>query len=154
MSPFEEGFLPPEAFDVEGTMKKFGMSRAMAEKEVRRLATQKIWMNDTYQVNIDYQPPQVGDFPRLIHLSIKRRDKLPIHDWRDLQEIKNRLVGPEHEAIELYPAESRLVDTSNQFHLWVLWDPELRLPFGYTDRLVTGVEDAEAIGARQREFNT
>jgi hypothetical protein len=37
-----------------------------------------------------------------------------VHDWRDLQRIKNQLVGPECEAVELYPAESRKVDTANQ----------------------------------------
>jgi len=29
------------------------------------------------------------------------------------------IVGEEHEAFEVYPAESRLVDTANQYHLWV-----------------------------------
>ena len=28
--------------------------------------------------------------------------------------IKNLIVGPEHEGFEIYPAESRLVDTANQ----------------------------------------
>jgi hypothetical protein len=40
------------------------------------------------------------------------------HDWRDFQCIKNDLVGAEWEALELYPAESRLVDPSNYFILW------------------------------------
>jgi hypothetical protein len=30
------------------------------------------------------------------------------------------LAGPEYEAIELYPAEDRVVDRVNQYHLYVL----------------------------------
>src|ERR1043165_2191444 len=52
-------------------------------------------------------------------LSIHNLKKTADHDWRDYQRIKNELVGPEAEGVELYPAESRLVDTSNQFHLYV-----------------------------------
>jgi hypothetical protein len=55
-----------------------------------------------------------------VKLAIQRRDGEPIHDWRDLQAIKNQLVGPQYEAFELYPAEDRVVDTQNQFHLFVL----------------------------------
>lgn len=40
------------------------------------------------------------------------------HDWRDFQRIKNDICGPEWEGLELYPAESRLVDPSNRFYLW------------------------------------
>jgi hypothetical protein len=146
MTPFQTADLPPEAFDVEWTMNKFGLTREQAENEVKRMARQKIWMNDTYQVNIMELP---GD---RLHLSIKRRDKLPIHDWRDLQRIKNELVGPENEAVELYPAESRLVDAANQYHLWASKDPTFRFPLGYNTRLVQGPEEAEAVGGRQRAF--
>lgn len=55
------------------------------------------------------------------YLSIKRLDREPINDWRAMQKIKNSIVGPEWEAVEIYPAESRLVDTANQYHLWC-WD--------------------------------
>lgn len=42
------------------------------------------------------------DFPGFgpgVHLSIKRNDQLPIHDWRDLQRIKNEILGPDKEAV-------------------------------------------------------
>jgi hypothetical protein len=68
-----------------------------------------------------------------VHLSIKRRDKLPVHDWRDLQRIKTELLGPECEAVELYPAESRVVDTANQYHLWGMADPAFRFPIGWNE---------------------
>jgi hypothetical protein len=88
------------------------------------------------------------------HLSIKRLDKEPIHDWRDLQEIKNMLVGKQYEAVELYPAESRRVDSANQYHLWCFVQVEGSdeipvLPFGWDERYVT---ENPMEGAKQRKF--
>jgi len=51
-------------------------------------------------------------------LGIYCADGEPRHDWRDFQRIKNQLCGPEWEALELYPAESRLIDPSNYYLLW------------------------------------
>ena len=69
-------------------------------------------------------------------IAIQRRDGAAVQDWRDLQAIKNELFGAGHEAIELYPAESRVVDTQNQFHLWVLLTyegrPRPRFPVGWS----------------------
>ena len=106
-----------------------------------------VYINDEYQVN-------VKNAKNYIHLSIKRIDKEPVHDWRDLQQIKNMLVGEETEAVELYPAESRLVDTANQYHLWVLVDDEgnkINMPFGYNQRLVQDEHD-EISNVKQRKF--
>jgi hypothetical protein len=90
-----------------------------------------IWKNDRYTA-IKY-PPDGGN---ITWLSIRRNDRRAIHDWRDLQQVKNDLVGAQREAIELYPAESRLMDTANQYHLWVLPEGE-RMPVGWTRRIVT-----------------
>lgn len=49
--------------------------------------------------------------------------------WRDKQRIKNELFGPERTAVEVFPAESRLVDGANMFHLWIL-PAGTTLPFG------------------------
>lgn len=105
----------------------------------------KIFLNNKYQVAARTAETPSG---LMVHLSIKRRDKSPIHDWRDLQRIKNELVGPEAEGVELYPAESRLVDSANQFHIFCF--PEVAFPFGFHEgRLVTEVETD---GSRQRPF--
>lgn len=82
------------------------------------------------------------------YLTIKRNDRHWKHDWRHLQRIKNELLGPEVEAVELYPAESRLVDEANQYHLWALPEGE-RFPFGFTDRSVRMDSDEEH-GSKQR----
>lgn len=73
----------------------------------------------------------------IIRLSIQNMDKSAKHDWRDFQEIKNTLIGPEHEAAELYPAESRKHDIGNAFHLFVLEGECARFPFGAEDRRVS-----------------
>jgi hypothetical protein len=116
--------------DILKTFPQF--TREQVEKQVEEESHLERFINDKYQVT--RRPAQDG----VIWLSIKRSDKEPIHDWRDLQEIKNQLVGTENEAIEIYPAESRCVDTANQYHLWVFADPEYRIPFGFHEgRLVT-----------------
>ena len=45
------------------------------------------------------------------------------------QEIKNQLVSPDCEAVEIYPNEDRLIDTANQYHLFV-FPLKYKLPFG------------------------
>ena len=42
----------------------------------------------------------------------------PWHDWVIFQQIKNELVGTEQEMVELYPAESRLLNSGHMYHLW------------------------------------
>jgi len=107
----------------------------------------KVYLNDEYQVNL--KELRNG----WTWLSIKRLDKDSIHDWRAFQQIKNMICGEEREAVEVYPAESRLVDTSNQYHLFVL--PKGRkFPLGFNDRIVvdgTGEIDKES-NTRQRPF--
>src|SRR5438105_2948014 len=77
-----------------------------------------IFVNSRYQVNVRIMPA-VPVFGRYVWLSIKRRDKQPLRSWRDLQRIKNEICGRECEGVELFPAESRLVDSANQYHLAV-----------------------------------
>jgi hypothetical protein len=74
------------------------------------------YFNNRYQVAIRKAEDHNG-VPLKV-LSIRRQDRKAIMDWRDLQWIKNELLGPEEEAIQIFPAESRLLDTSNQYWLW------------------------------------
>jgi hypothetical protein len=96
------------------------------------------WRNDQYAVHVIRWRGQGPNGCDIVQLSIKRHDRLPTRDWRDFQRIKNQLVGPECEAVELYPAESRLVDTATQYHLWCVKDPKYRWPIGYDEgRVIT-----------------
>lgn len=86
----------------------------------------RVWRNSRYQVITskiwphDEEGNVIKTGHYILQLSIKRVDKLVIHDWRDLQRIKNELAGPEMLAVEIYPPESKLVDTANQYFLWVV----------------------------------
>lgn len=100
-----------------------------AEQMVQRLSSMQEFENNFYHVELNYCAP-------FVQLTISRHDGGNCKVWRHLQTIKNELVGPEHEAVELFPAESRLVDTANQYHLWVHVDADFRFPFGYSSRLV------------------
>ena len=73
----------------------------------------------------------------MVWLSIRNRDGSPLRDWRDYQRIKNELVDPEWEGVEVYPAESRLVDTTDTFHLWVFPKPLFTLPLNFQQRQVS-----------------
>lgn len=78
----------------------------------------EIWVNDEYQCFVKYLESRGKG--GLLSLSIKRNDKRPAHDWRELQAIKNEVCGWEREGIEIYPAEARLVDEADQTWLWVM----------------------------------
>jgi len=156
MERFVKSELPPIDWRKiwKQTRKKFPQFTArMAKDNAKRLAKDEIYVNDLYQVNIARCRPPMEGWPSVIHLSVKRIDKEPIRDWRHMQQIKNELVGPEYEGIELYPAESRLVDTANQFHMWVPDSPEFRFPFGWNERVtVDGTGDLEEDNSKQRPF--
>lgn len=88
--------------------------------------------NSRYQVFISFKKGGNG-WPPLAHVSIKVHDKRCHNDWRDQQRIKNELFGPEAEGLSLYPAESRLMDEANQFHIFVA-HPCIKFPFGQQER--------------------
>jgi len=104
------------------------------------------WINDLYQVEVRRQPST-----RSVHLNIRRRDGAAKRDWRHFQAIKNQLIGAECEAVELYPAESRKVDTTNKYHLYGCTDPTFRFPFGFRERDVDySADHNDHPGLRQR----
>lgn len=99
----------------------------------REGAGAQMWANDRYTVILTAasgEPVDRLDLDGALWLSIRRNDRKAAVDWRDFQRIKNEVVGPEREAFELYPAESRIVDTANQYHLWVM-PTGVRLPVGW-----------------------
>lgn len=129
---------------------KAACSQEEWDEYVKYRNSSKVYINNIYQVSMTDITD--SDNAPWIWLSIKRRDKKVIHDWRHLQRIKNELVGYDREAIEIYPPDSQLVDEANQFHLWVM-PAGMVSPVGFrTGRRVGGSEEAAMIGARQREF--
>jgi hypothetical protein len=154
MKPLERAIpLPPSEALITETMTLLGVSRRRAIAVMQReTAKADLWRNDVYQVQRRVVPDDEKglEFP-MIHLNIRRIDGEPIlRDWRDFQEIKNQLVGPECEAVELYPAESRKVDTSSKYHLWCFADPANGWPFGWTRRDVIEPTTSDEPGMKQR----
>jgi hypothetical protein len=151
-TPFEPAIaIPPTQKEIDAIAAHWGCTADQVQDAMTQTLLQdKLWKNNRYQVAVRrvLDAETNRGFPPMIHLSIKRLDREVIHDWRDLQRIKNELVGPEHEAVELYPAQSRLTDTANQYHLWVLADAGVRFPIGWE----TGaVSSAPQVGkSRQR----
>ena len=148
---------------------KLGHTKRQSKAAVAATLNDEIWLNDIYQASIrrrtgegwfDETEECYNGFPaengEVTWLSIKRRDKEAIHDWRDLQRIKNDICGPDAEAMEIYPAETRLMDRANQYHLFVFQTPTRGcphpIPIGFRGRSVSTPEEAEKHGAKQREF--
>ena len=100
---------------------------------VRRAKQVRVFENNLYHVEMVPTPPLT---PTFIHLVIHRHDMAPCTAWAHFQQIKNEIIGPEYEAMELFPAESRLVDAGNLYHLWVHSDPRFRFPVGWFERFV------------------
>lgn len=131
---------PKTQQDIQKACDVFGCTPEQAKAQFEEAKKDTIYLNSRYQVNVrQNQVPEslIGMQPRIIHLSIKRLDKGTFIPWRDKQRIKNEILGPEIEAVELFPAESRLVDTANQYHLWCIAEPGYKFPFGFTERFVT-----------------
>ena len=136
---------------------KWGADHLKGAMELSRHG--QIWANEKYQVML-YPECEVDGQRRnssmvqvpMTHLSIKLHTKKSIHDWRDLWAIKNCLVGEEHDAAEIYPAKSRLVDMANQYHLYVIDEPGLYLPFGMSGGtyMNNNEMDSQSLGIEQR----
>jgi hypothetical protein len=55
------------------------------------------------------------------HLRISRKDKKPVHNWMDIQQIKNDILGVDVIAIEIYPKQAEFINGSNTYHIWT-WE--------------------------------
>jgi hypothetical protein len=147
---FYRGAVPPEqAKQVRNALAE-KYPPEMVDSIMANMGESEIWLNDVYQVTVYRFHNERIDAP-MIHLSIKRIDKEPIRSWADMQEIKNQLVGKNREGFELFPAEERLTDTANQYHMWILADPEARFPFGFDVRLTSWEDDLPDLPVKQRE---
>jgi len=58
---------------------------------------------------------QIDDFK---HIRIRRHDDEPVHIYKDILFIKNKILGEDVEAIEVYPKMDDFVDNTNSYHIW------------------------------------
>jgi hypothetical protein len=121
------------------------LTREQVLHSIKQTENAETWDNKLYQVHVHRGVAADS----LVHvdelkgkctwLSIKRLDRKPVNSWQDLQTIKNRLCGTNCDAIQMFPKESRLVNTANQYHL-IVTPPEINFPFGWTTRAVCADE--------------
>lgn len=123
---------PQRIADIVAVAERFGGSAEDVRHLLAEADSAELWINNRYQVMLRHFPEK-----RAAYLSIKRIDQAEARSWRDIQRIKDELLGPDCEAVELFPAQGRLVDTANQYHLWGSTDPAFRFPFGFTHRAVS-----------------
>jgi hypothetical protein len=74
------------------------------------------WGNDRYTVGVQYLD---GNRDGFVELSVHNHNRTPHVPWRHMQQIKNEILGGDREAVQIFPAEDRLVDTANEFWLYV-----------------------------------
>ena len=60
-------------------------------------------------------------------LLVERTDGKDGIGWDELQRLKSEYLGPDVVAVEVYPAESDVVNERNRRHLWEV--PDGFLPF-------------------------
>jgi len=112
----------------------FGMTRKQAKETIKSAEPESLFINDKYVVSVfKNEPHGFGSDVTVWHLSIRRQDREACEDWRDFQQIKNEICGNEREGLELYPAESRVMDAANQYHIFVIMNDGFLIPVGYTD---------------------
>ena len=103
----------PTAYEISDALDK------MIEEE----SSFPIYQNETYSVIVRDCPVFSDSWPEMVWLSIRRAGPSAADgfDWREMQEIKNQLVGEgERRRWGMFPAESRLVDTANSRHMFCL----------------------------------
>ena len=151
--------LPEERLNIEidKVIKMFpSCTREQAHIVVsKEIAASEVYMNNIYQVKV-YRGSAADELVQIENLkgrctwlSFKRRDKQPVNNWQDMQTMKNRLVGCECDALQIFPAESRMINTANQYHL-IVFPEDYRLPFGWHgDRAVVTENSENNAGSTQ-----
>ena len=97
------------------------LARYPAVQRVRMIAR-----NDFYIVQVFDVVTTIGV---VTHLAIRGIDDHREPPWRDMQRIKNELVGETLEAVHVCPRQTDLVDQADMYHLFVL-PAGYDLPFG------------------------
>ena len=109
----------------------------------------EVWGNDIYDAVVRHLQTDEESVGEMLHISFKRRDRAASRDWRHFQQIKNEIAGPERCAVEIFPPESKLVDTSNEYHLWVF--PEgIDMGFGFQQSELRTPEQIEEFNEVER----
>ena len=99
----------------------------LAKATFKEMRKEQWWANNLYSGCVEW----VGEWA---HISFKRHDRGTEIPWQHKQWIKNDILGKEWEAVEMFPAESRLLNTANQYHLWGTRSIRVGYPVGFVGR--------------------
>ena len=130
-----------------------GGKKTEADDAYRNVSKQETYSNDLYLVQINRDANHgfgKESLPEgMFELTVRRQDRGDFKDWRHMQQIKNQIVGDENEMVELYPAESRLRDSANQYWFYGFNNDQVRFPFGMFGRVVN---DDGGMNSKQRKL--
>jgi len=101
--------------------------RILAEA-MKQAASVETWQNSRYMVRVYRR----DDAIRALQVQDATGPQGP--HWADLQRVKNEIAGPEAEAYEIYPAESRLIDGGGPVYWLFVVPPGERAPGGLCER--------------------
>jgi hypothetical protein len=126
-----------------------------ADPNKPRKVNDELWKNETHTVLVtpcnDRELSEDRYMDGWLVLSIRRNDRAAECDWRIFQRIKNEIAGPEREAVQLFPAMSRCVDSANQYFLFVA-PKGFTIGLGYLDQLIVDHGVGPRLGSVQRPF--
>ena len=88
----------------------------LSDKAIDGLMSDETWGNDRYTVSGHLLDGKRDGF---VEIAVHNHNRTPHVPWRHLQQIKNEVVGPDREAVQLFPAEDRLLDTANEYWIYV-----------------------------------
>lgn len=159
MNPLREASLNRSSKDIKKVIHdmttQYGMTRKRAKEILKQTNPDAIFINELYVVSVfKNEKNAFGTDVDVWHLSIRRQDREACHDWRHFQQIKNEICGPEFEGLELYPAESRVLDAANQYHLYVIMAEGAQVPCGYVDIKDNGRDERNIGKSKQRPFDS
>ena len=131
-----------------------GGKKSDADEAYRTVSNQETYSNDLYLVQINREANHGFGEKSLpdgmFEMTIRRKDREAGMDWRHVQQMKNQIVGEENEMVEMFPAESRLRDSANQYWYYGFNNDQVRFPFGMFGRVVNDGNDFGSSKQRKR----
>lgn len=68
-------------------------------------------------------------YGRIAHLWVKRHNGKPT-TWKEMQQIKNELIGEDKLGIEVFPPSEKVIDQAPMYHVWVFENLEMGITDG------------------------
>ena len=97
-----------------------------ATNHLNEVTKQIWWANDLYMATVLHEPNGWA------HITFKRNDGGTNVSWQEKQWLKSDVLGEDCEALELFPAESRVVETAGYHYLWGKKELAVGFPVDYT----------------------